>query len=122
MLTSKKAFTLVELLAVIIILGIILVLAVPRVATMITNYRDKAAIEQEKLIEAAAEKYFIFEEPDLTWDNDTTTIKVSVLQTAGYLKTGLTNPRTKADISNLNIILTKELSGDVTAEITLPSS
>lgn len=94
MLKNKKAFTLVELLAVIIILGIILVLAVPRVTTMINKYRDNAEARQKDLISSAAEKYMVFEE--ITFEGATTEIeiKLSDLVSKGYLKDGLKNPKT----------------------------
>lgn len=85
MLKNKKAFTLVELLAVIIILGIILVLAVPRVTTMITNFRDKAEVRQMDLIASAAEKYIVFETEDQTITYPYV-ITLKQLEDTGYLK------------------------------------
>ena len=118
MLKNKKAFTLVELLAVIIILGIILVLAVPRITTMINKSRDKAADELKLLIESAAEKYVVFEE--ITFTGTTHTITLETLQNAGYLKTSIKNPR-GGDLSTATVItLTKASNGDITAEVTIP--
>ena len=52
---NKKAFTLVELLAVIVILAIILVIAVPQIMNVITEARKGALISSAKLIAGTAE-------------------------------------------------------------------
>ena len=52
---NKKAFTLVELLAVIVILAIILVIAVPQIMNVITEARKGALISSAKLIASSAE-------------------------------------------------------------------
>ncbi len=48
--SKKKGFTLVELLAVIVILAIILAIAVPSISTMMTNARKSAFEDNVKLI------------------------------------------------------------------------
>jgi len=56
MIRNKKGFTLVELLAVIVILAIILVIAVPKITKTIDETRNGAFISSAKLIAASAEK------------------------------------------------------------------
>ena len=108
MLKNKKAFTLVELLAVIIILGIILVLAVPRITTMINKFRTNAEARQKELIANAAEKYMVFETQDIviTYPHN---ITLAQLETAGYLKKDLTNPKTGKKLNNTatKVVVTK---------------
>jgi type IV pilus assembly protein PilA len=57
LLKNKKGVTLVELLAVIIILGIITAIAVPTIGNLIENQREAAAVAQWDAIIDAAELY-----------------------------------------------------------------
>ena len=53
---NKKGFTLVELLAVIVILGIIAVIAIPQIMDSLNKARNKiSAIEKNRLIDGAEE-------------------------------------------------------------------
>ena len=59
MVKNKKAFTLVELLAVIVILAVILVIAVPSIMSTITESRKGALASSAKLIASSAETAYI---------------------------------------------------------------
>jgi type IV pilus assembly protein PilA len=54
---NQKGMTLIELLAVIVILGVIAAIAVPAIGSTITNSKVKADAQTELLIIAAAERY-----------------------------------------------------------------
>ena len=54
--TNKKGFTLVELLAVIVILAIILVIAVPQVMSVIEDSKKATLKSTAKMIASTAEK------------------------------------------------------------------
>ena len=56
---KKKGFTLVELLAVIVILAVILVIAVPKIMDTIQNSKEGTLISSTKLIAAQAEKKYV---------------------------------------------------------------
>ena len=56
---KKKGFTLVELLAVIVILAVILVIAVPKIMDTINNSKEGTLISSAKLIAAQAEKKYV---------------------------------------------------------------
>jgi len=68
---KKKAFTLVELLAVIVILAIILVIAVPKIANTIKNARKGSIESTAKLIAGTAETKY--QENQILENNDSIT-------------------------------------------------
>ncbi len=57
-LNNEKGLTLVELLAVIVILGIIAAIAVPSIGNIIQNTREKAVVADAQNVFAAANIYF----------------------------------------------------------------
>jgi type IV pilus assembly protein PilA len=79
-LKNEKGLTLVELLAVIVILGIIAAIAVPAIGNIIDNSRVKAIKADAQNVLAAANLYFI----DNTDDDGKVT--VSELKTANVLE------------------------------------
>lgn len=68
LLNKEEGFTLVELLAVLVILGLIVAIAVPSIGNVIDGAKTKSANAQIELIEDAARLYDI--EYDLTDDTD----------------------------------------------------
>ena len=58
-LNNEKGLTLVELLAVIVILGIIAAIAVPSIGGIIQNSREKAVIADAQNALSAASLYFV---------------------------------------------------------------
>lgn len=89
MLKSEKGFTLVELLAVIVILGIIAAIAVPAIGKVIDNSKKDAHIANAKMIYEAARLYDVSEDFQTT---RSTNITLSTLQSKGYIDEGLDAP------------------------------
>ena len=118
MLKRQDAFTLVELLAVIIILGIILLLAVPRISDMIDKYRNKAYERQLDLILRAAEVYSILYEYEIEWEGDQAFIYLEDLQEKDLIASSLKNPK-GGDLEGdkVKITLTKSANGAIDYEI-----
>ena len=59
---NKKAFTLVEILAVVVLLGVILAFATPKVISIINESTIKAYVAMEKNIQKAASDYVLVDE------------------------------------------------------------
>lgn len=79
----RKGFTLVEVLAVIVILGVIALIAYPAVDNTIKDSREKAYLENISNIEKAASTYSVSN--DLGYSEEYKTIDLQTLKTAGLL-------------------------------------
>ena len=88
----KKGFTLVELLAIITIMGLIALIAIPTVVTMIKNSRkDLCEIEVKNIISSA--KNWAGNNMDLLpEENESITVSIKTLKEKGYLSSDLNNP------------------------------
>lgn len=78
---NKKGFSLIELLAVIVILGLILVIAVPNVVKMVDDFRKKDRIEMLKKSAISAVKEYIVDgnlSASSVSCNDSETFEVSI--------------------------------------------
>ncbi|SDC46772.1 prepilin-type N-terminal cleavage/methylation domain-containing protein [Paenibacillus sp. UNCCL117] len=84
---NEKGLTLVELLAVIVILGVIAAIAVPSIGGVIQNSKVNADTQSEELIRDAAVRYLI----DRNIATTVTNVTIADLQTNGYLKAGNIN-------------------------------
>ena len=80
MIKEEKGFTLVELLAVIVILGIIVAIAIPAIGSVMSGAKDNAKDAEETLVLDAARLYEV-EHGKI----DSTGITVEDLIDAGYL-------------------------------------
>lgn len=96
---NKKAFTLVELLGVIVILGILGLVIIPKVGDSITNSQEQSYKAQETTIKKATND-FLMDNTDLLETNNTVTIKLGVLKQKGYLPVNIKNPKTHENFSN----------------------
>lgn len=84
-----KGFTLIELMAVIIILSMVLFIAIPTINSTIIHSKDSLSETQEKTIEKAAKEYVVtnYNQIDNKETNlDGKCIKFETLYENGYLK------------------------------------
>lgn len=104
----KKGFTLVELLAVIIILGAIFAITFPLVTDNIRKTEEKAFNLQKEQIIAAA-KDMVIKEYVVIPDKQSITLYVGELKRKGFLPIKMINAKTKLTISNeSNVVISRE--------------
>lgn len=84
---KEEGFTLVELLAIIVILGIIVAIAIPAVGSVIDNSKSNAKTAHQEMVIDAARLYFTTSETD-TGDK----VTVTDLEKDGYLEVRSKDP------------------------------
>ena len=90
---NKKAFTLIELLAVITILGIVSLITVPVVIGVISKSKENLYNSQVSYIEKASKKWSVDNINSLP-ENGSICVKLSTLKDLGYLKDNPKNLKT----------------------------
>ena len=105
----KKAFTLVELLAVIIIIGLISLIVVPKVINIIADSKNKAYNNQVDRIEKAANLYVTENPYDVTFTGGKAYVTLSNLIDNGYLEAPIINQKTgeSFDLDDTVVEITK---------------
>lgn len=101
----RKAFTLVELLAVLVILGIVSLITVPIVTKTIASSKESMYKNQVNEIEKVARNWFI--KDSVMFDESIKTVKVSVsyLVKEGYVESSkIINPKTDEDMIGCVVI------------------
>ena len=102
---KNKAFTLIELLAVIVILGLLATITTPNIINVINVSREKTYSRQISLIEEAAERWAV---DNMQIASSKNKISVSELKTEGYLnKNEVKNPKTKTEMDGC-VFITKD--------------
>lgn len=104
--SNKKilGFTLVELLAVIVLLGVLSVVIIPKVGDSITNSKNNAYQTQLLNIRKGVED-FLIENTYLIENDGIFTLKLGAIKQGGYLPINIKNPLTRKDFSNESLIL-----------------
>ncbi len=97
---KNKGFTLVELLAVIALLGIIAIIAFPYVQNSITDSKENTYEEQVRTIEYAAKRWATDNSSELSQTNPTYK-SVTFLQQNGYLTSNseILDPRDNTEMN-----------------------
>lgn len=109
---KNKGFTLVEMIAVIVVLSIIITITIPIVVNRIESSKQKSYDVQIKEIERAAESWagdlkYLDSLPDQV--GDSITLNLADLKIAGLLKIDIVNPLTNKSFPNDMIITIKKL-------------
>ena len=96
----KKGFTLIEMLAVIALLGIIGAISYPIVTREINKSKEKTYNTQIKYIEGAAKRWAIKNDDLLPYDNSAITISTETLKKKGFLENNkIIDPRNNKPIT-----------------------
>ncbi len=99
----KKGFTLVELLAVIVILAIILAIAIPGIGTIIEKSKVSSYNSQMDLIKRATSLYV-----SQYGDGSTTSVRLDQLISKGLISSNIKNPITNQPFDNITIDVSGE--------------
>lgn len=106
---KNKGFTLVELLAVIIIVGVLSVISIVTVSRLIDKSRDTQLTQQKNTLSMAAESYLQSNRVFLPKSiGQTIVLQASTLKEAGYLKTNIKNSKGEDCMSNSMVKVTKK--------------
>ena len=104
---KNKGFTLVELLAVIVILALILAIAIPRITDLIENAKIQSYISNEEMMIRAAKNYTMLNEEELPNEiGETKGIILEQLQTGDYISI-IKDPTDKNEECNGYVLITK---------------
>lgn len=111
-----KGFTLIELIAIIVVLGVIALTTYPIIGTVIEHGQEKAYEEQVVRIEEAGISYTIKNVATVLPDGtDTAQIPISLLRSKEFIKkSDIINPKTEG-VMNGCVVITKDTYGQYQA-------
>lgn len=97
---KKNAFTIVELLGIVTVIGIILLMVTPSLTSTLKRSEEKKCNDYKKTIYMAAENYF--------YENENqTSVTVDVLENQGYIKE---DKLYKEDCDNISSVSKDDIS------------
>lgn len=113
---KSKGFTIIELLAIIIIIGLIVLLITPAVNNLIENSENKSYNFQIKSIEDAAINFSIEYGNSIT-DLDSFTIDLKLLKDLAFIDFDIRNPKTNKYFSDDTLITLTKNKGSYKASV-----
>lgn len=117
---KRKGFTLAELLAVIVVLGLVAVITIPAVTKALGEYKVRLCNEQVANIEEAARVWGsdnFFSLPDTNGEVLNPALTLKVLQDGGYIKEEIKNPINSTEIPETTTITVKRENKKVTYKV-----
>lgn len=94
-MNGKKGFTLVELMAILVILGVILLMAMPSITKTFKDSQTQEAGEYKKTLCIAAQSYMELEK--VKYENGKKVIKIDDLKAKGYIRENIKIPESTQD-------------------------
>ncbi|MFB5282215.1 type II secretion system protein [Peribacillus sp. Hz7] len=121
LLKNQKGLTLVELLAVVVILGIIAAIAVPSIANIIDNSKKDAHVANAEQMIGAARLAVAANDKALWADsgnnaNDGGKITMEELVTAGYLESNIEDPDSESDYGTAYVTIAVSATSNTAAK------
>ncbi len=104
---NKRGFTLVELLAVIVLLGLIALIAAPAITGIIKQSKESLSDSQKQSIEMSAKNWATENMSKLPSDGECIIVTLSTLKSEGFADLEIKDPKTN-DPLNVNIKITRE--------------
>ena len=103
---EDRGFTLVEILAVITLIGVLALITIPTIDVVIKSTREKGYENQKEVILSAAKDYGASNMMDLpTVDGDYIYITLGDLKLGGFIEVDVINPINEMCISNDTVIV-----------------
>jgi len=116
---NNKGFTLIEILAVIVILAVILTIVGPKVINVFSGSKQKAYDDQVLTLKNLGKQYATEFPYDITWTSNVAKVTISQLITAGYVKSNITNAKNGKAICGTSYITITNTSGVYSYGITI---
>jgi type IV pilus assembly protein PilA len=104
---NKKGFTLVELLAVIVLLGLVALIAAPAITGIIKKSKDSLSDSQKTSIELSAKNWATDNMMELPEDGKCICVSLRTLQAGGYADLEVKDPKT-GDPMNVIVTITRD--------------
>lgn len=108
---NNKAFTLAEMLAVIIILSVIALVTIPTISTTLKNSREQTCLIQYENILNAAKVWGSENILELPNEGEEIEVTLERLQELGYIDENIENPVTKESIATSTTIKISKATG-----------
>lgn len=105
---NMKGFTLIEIMAVIILIGVIALISVPIVNNAINKSIEKAYEEQIDIIENGAKKYMAMGDNFLSLPTNSCYVSLQELKDKGIIEKKTTNVKTKKEMNGYVVITKKD--------------
>ena len=98
--SMKRGFTLVELLAVLILLGVVSLIAIPSIGKILNRSREKARESTKNELIKAAKEYYADNIRELPDDGSHKCLSVSEIEESGYISNDdIIDPKTKKKLT-----------------------